>query len=434
MDNDNIREIVFDALMLIDDEGKKSHLVIREVLDKYDYLNSADKNFIKRVTEGTVQKRITLDWVLNKFADRPMHMCKPSVREVLRMGAYQILYMDRVPDSAACDEAVKVCVHKCRKEFSGFVNAVLRKVSTEKENVLDFDSIENEVKRLSVKYSLPENIVLMLTKEQDNAEALIDALAKERPTVVRILKPEREEELLRAWKEEGVRIEKSPHLEYVYRLGGVKGVASLPGFRGGMLYFQDESSMLCVRKALEDINDNPVIIDLCAAPGGKTMYAAELLNGKGTIRSFDVSEEKVSLLKQNAQRLGFKNVSCSVNNARKFNDEYKEIADLVIADVPCSGIGVMSRKSDLKYHITNEGMAELCKLQKEIILNAADYVRPGGVLCYSTCTIHQAENEKAVKYLLKNRPEFTLEYEKQLRPDVDDTDGFYIAKLRKNNV
>lgn len=432
MEHENIREIAFEALMAIDTEGKKSHLVIREVLDKYDYLGVLDKNFIKRLVEGTVQKRITLDWVLDSFAERPMRMCKPDVREVLRMGAYQILYMDRVPDSAACDEAVKLCVRKCRKELSGFVNAVLRKVVDHKEGILDFSTITDPVKRLSVEYSLPENIVLILKKEQKDPESLIKALSEERPTCVRILKPEKEEELLKAWDGEEIQYSPSKYIPHAYRLKGVHGVSKLPGFKEGLVYLQDESSMICVTEALKGVPEDPLVIDLCAAPGGKTMYAAEMLQGRGTIQAYDVSSEKVKLLRENADRLKLKNVHAAVNNAAEYRESYKETADLVIADVPCSGLGVVMRKSDLKYHVTNEGMTSLCKLQKEILLNAAEYVKPGGILCYSTCTIHEAENEKAVKYLLKNRDDFTLEYERQLRPDVDDTDGFFIARLKKN--
>ena len=430
--SENVREIVFDALMLIDEEGRKSHLVVREVLNKYDYLDNADKNFIKRLTEGTVQKRITLDYVLDGFAERKMAKCKPAVREILRMAAYQILFMERVPDSAACDEAVKLCNKRSRKELSGFVNAVLRKVSENKDRALIFDDIEDPVIKLSVKYSLPEELVRLLTKEYDDGEALIAALSLERPTVVRIVDPSETDKIENAWKEKGISFVKSPIIENAYRLEGFHGAGELPGFDEGLVYIQDESSMLCVRTALEDAPPDPVILDLCAAPGGKSVYMAELLKGRGSIRSFDVSEEKVALLKMNMERLQFENVTCEVNDASLRREDLMESADIVVADVPCSGIGVISRKSDIKYNITNEGMAELCALQKKIALNAADCVKPGGLLVYSTCTLHKAENERTVRYILKNRPEFSLETERTLRPDRDDTDGFFVARLRKN--
>lgn len=425
------REIVFDALMLITNDGRKSHLVIREVLNKYDYLDNTDKNFIKRLTEGTVQKLITLDYGLDMFSERKMNRCKPAIRTILRMAAYQILFMERVPDSAACDEAVKLCNKRSRKELSGFVNAVLRKLSENKEQVFLFDNITDKVTRLSVKYSVPEHIVSMFIKEQDAPEELLRGLTEERPTVVRITDETKEMEILKQFDNAGIEYAKSPLVEHAYRLKSFHGVNELPGFSEGIVYIQDESSMLCVKEALKTDEKEPVIIDVCAAPGGKTMYIAELLKGHGTIRSFDVSEEKVQLLRDNNERLGYTNITCEVQDGSEYRADLKETADIVICDVPCSGLGVISRKSDIKYNVTNEGMAELCNLQKQIALNAADYVKKGGILMYSTCTVHKAENQKAVKYILNNRPEFVLEYDRQLRPDIDGTDGFYLARLRK---
>lgn len=429
--NTDTREIVFDALMLITEDGRKSHLVIRDVLNKYDYLENADKNFIKRLTEGTIQKMITLDYAVDLFSDKKISKCKPAIRIILRMAAYQILFMERVPDSAACDEAVKLCNKRSRKELSGFVNAVLRKLSENKENALCFDDITDKVLRLSVKYSVPEHLVAMFIKEQTEPETLLQGLTEERPTVVRITDEEKESELLKRFDEAGIEYIKSPLVEHAFRLKGFHGVSELPGFSEGLVYIQDESSMICVREAIKDTPEAPTVIDVCAAPGGKTMYLAELLKGQGSIQSFDVSEEKVELLRENTERLGYSNITCGVQDGSEYREDLKETADIVICDVPCSGLGVISRKSDIKYNVTNEGMAELCNLQKKIAVNAADYVKKGGVMIYSTCTIHKAENQKAVKYILSNRPEFVLEYEKQLRPDKDDTDGFYIARLRK---
>ena len=426
--SENIREIVFDCLLKVDEEGHKSHLVIREVLDKYDYLDNTDKNFIKRLFEGTIQKRITLDHVINRYSSKPVEKCKSAVKEILRMGAYQILYMDRVPDSAVCDEAVKLCIKRSRKEFSGFVNAVLRKLSREKENALCFDDIADNTLRLSVKYSLPEWLVRMLTKEQKNGEELIASLEKERPTTVRIT--DDPEGVLKAWEKAGLSFAKRPEIENVYDISGFHGMESVPGFLEGKIYVQDLSSMISVKKAYEGFEDAENVLDICAAPGGKSMYMAQLLKGKGHITSCDISDEKVDLIRKNAERLNYKNIDFVKNDATIYNEAFKDSFDIVIADVPCSGLGVISRKSDIKYRMSNELMADIVALQKEIADNVKLYVKKGGVLLYSTCTIHKAENERIVKYITKDET-FVLEEDKQFLPNVDDTDGFYYARLRR---
>lgn len=428
--SENIREIVFDSLLLWEKEKRKSHLLIREVLDKYDYLNNSDKNFIKRLFEGTIQKMITLDYCLNKYSDREIKKCKPEIRVILRMSAYQILYMDRVPDSAAINEAGNICKKRSRKELLGFVNAVLRKLSENKEKVTDFSTIEDRLGRLSVTYSQPEDIVKLFIKEIEKPEELLESLSKERPTVARILS-ENKDEILSDWEKKGISFAKSSISEDAYILENVHGIADLPGFNEGKVYIQDESSMLCVKKALENEKRPLALLDLCAAPGGKTVMAASLLDNESTILSCDVSDNKVSLIKENIERLGFTNVSFKVNDATVYNEEFFEAFDVVICDVPCSGLGVLQRKSDIKYRITNEEMKEICDLQKSIADNAVKYVKKGGVLLYSTCTIHKAENEKAVKRIL-SKENFSVEYEKQLLPHIDNTDGFYIAKLRKH--
>lgn len=430
--SENIREIVFDCLCETDERDKKSHLVMREVLDKYDYLDNSDKNFIKRLFEGTVQKEITLDYILNRFSTKPMDKCKPEIREILRMGAYQILYMDRVPDSAAVDEAVNLCNSRSRRELSGFVNAVLRKVSADKETVFSFDNIEDREERLSVKYSLPRWIVKMLVKEQKNPEELIEALNNPRPTVVRIIGGKNENKLLKEWADKGIEFIPSKRIPHVYEISGFHGMNEVPGFLEGLLYIQDESSMLAVREALKNHGADPKVLDLCAAPGGKSIYALELLEGRGHVTSLDVSPEKVRLIRDNISRLGFENVDYDVNDASYFREEFENRYDIVICDVPCSGLGVISRKSDIKYKISNEGMITLCALQKDIVANAVKYVKPGGVLLYSTCTIHKAENEKMAKYIV-NQFGFEQVYEKQLLPNIDNTDGFYFAVLTKKS-
>ena len=436
MDNDkNLRVIVFDSLMECLKNGRKSHILIKDVLDKYDYLDNTDKNFIKKLFEGTIEKMITLDHVLDECSSKPMSKCKFEIKLILEMAAYQILFMDRVPDSAACDEAVKLCKKKSREELSGFVNGVLRALVRRKDELLKFDSIEPLSTRMSVKYSVPEWIVSMMIKEivgKDpvKADKFFKVLTDKRPTVVRITDIDKESDILSKWDEKKINYVKSEKSERVYRLFDHGSVSEIPGFGEGLLYIQDESSMMAVKEAVSFCPNAKTMLDLCSAPGGKGIYALELLGRDAEGILADVSEEKVALINDNLQRLNIKNATSVINDATILKEEFIDRFDMVIADVPCSGLGVISRKSDLKYNISNEGMAEICKLQKEIIDKAMGYVKKDGILLYSTCTLHKAENEKMRAYIM-DKGGFELLSEKRLCPDSDDTDGFFFAVFKK---
>ena len=436
MDNDkNLRVIVFDSLMECLKNGRKSHILIKDVLDKYDYLDNTDKNFIKKLFEGTIEKMITLDHVLDECSSKPMSKCKFEIKLILEMAAYQILFMDRVPDSAACDEAVKLCKKKSREELSGFVNGVLRALVRRKDELLKFDSIEPLSTRMSVKYSVPEWIVSMMIKEivgKDpvKADKFFKALTDKRPTVVRITDKDKESDILSKWDKKKINYVKSEKSERVYRLFDHGSVSEIPGFGEGLLYIQDESSMMAVKEAVSFCSNAKTMLDLCSAPGGKGIYALELLGRDAEGILADVSEEKVALINDNLQRLNIKNATSVINDATILKEEFIDRFDMVIADVPCSGLGVISRKSDLKYNISNEGMAEICKLQKDIVDKAMGYVKKEGILLYSTCTLHKAENEKMRAYIM-DKGGFELLSEKRLCPDSDDTDGFFFAVFKK---
>lgn len=439
------REIVFDALLTLETTESKSHLLIRDVLSKYDYLDLRDKAFIKNLYEGTISKKITLDYVLNKLSKKPMEKCKPAIRVILRMSAYQILFMDKIPDSASCDEAAKLVKKKSFENFVPFVNGILRNLCDKKEELLSFDCINDKVTRLSVKYSYPEWIVRMFNKEQSDVEALLKAMEEVKPTCVKILDASIEEKLLFLWKEKGINVKKSKFIENAFLLSGFDGLNSVPGFLEGKLLIQDESSMLSSKAGGVKPGCDLTVIDTCAAPGGKSAFIASLMFPKGKVLSFDVSELKVSLIRENMERLGLTNVTTKVFDATVFNPELEETADVVIADVPCSGLGVMARKSDIKYNVSNEAMKDICDLQKAIVSNVFKYVKKGGVFIYSTCTIHKAENEKMVKFIEENLPLkgdslkpflpelFSVNREKdyaiQLLPNIDGTDGFFVARF-----
>lgn len=445
--SENIREIILDTLNTLETTDKKSHLLIRDVLDKFDYLDLRDKAFFKRVTEGTITNRITLDYVLNQYSKKQMDKCKPLIRSLLRMSAYQILFMDKVPDNAVCDEAVKLCRKRSFEEFCPFVNGVLRSVCKNKAECLDFSKIDDDILRLSIEYSVPEWMVRMFKKEQPEVESLLRAFKIIRPTAVRIKNSEDTKALLEAFDKAGITYSKSTIIDDAYLIDNFEGAELLPGFSEGKLIIQDESSMLVSLATGIKSGDDLTVIDTCAAPGGKTSAIASLMYPNGKVISCDVSLQKVSKIEENIERLALSNVKPLVQNALEYNENLFESADVLICDVPCSGLGVIGKKSDIRYNVTNESMKEICDLQKAIMKNVYRYLKPGGILIYSTCTIHKAENEKMVKFILENLPfeaeslkpylpkmfegEREAENYIQLRPDKDGTDGFFIARFRR---
>lgn len=441
--SENVRELVVNTLLELEEEGRKSHLLIRDVLDKFDYLDAKDKAFYKRLTEGTISDRITLDYVIDKYSKKPVSKLKPIIRAILRMSAYQILFMEKVPDSAACDEAVKLVKKHSRPEFTGFVNGILRNISKEKERALDFSDIKEKSVYLSVKYSCPEWIVKMFLKEQKNTEAILEGMSEVRPTCVHVLR--HTDDYLGKWKQMEIKVTPGKLVKDSFYLENFEGLESVPGFLEGDILVQDESSSIS-SLATGTIGKDVKVLDVCAAPGGKSCFTASKLGEKGSIVSCDVSEQKVALITENAERLGL-DIEAVVQDATEFVSEWEETFDVIICDVPCSGLGVMGRKSDIKYNISNEGMKDICELQKSIVSNVYRYLKKGGVFVYSTCTIHKAENEKMVKYIEENlslkgdslKPFVPVLFTKerpsenyiQLLPGIDGTDGFFVARFVK---
>lgn len=429
---ENAREIVLDTLLEIERNKVYSNQLIKAVLDKYDYLEAQDKRFIKRLAEGCIERKIELDYYLNQFSTVPVNKMKPLIRCLMRMGVYQILYMDSIPDSAACNEAVKLAAKRKFTNLKGFVNGVLRKIVTNKEDLPLPDRKKEPLSYLSVKYSMPEWIVALWLEEYEEETVLrmLEALESIHPVSIRFRKSLSEAErqsVLRKWEKRGALVKASELLPYVYTVEGVDGISSLEGFAEGLFTVQDVSSALSVEAA--QIKDTDVVMDICAAPGGKTMLAAEL--GKEVL-SRDVSEYKVAKIAENCERMQIVNkVTTQVWDATVADEEKYESADVVLMDVPCSGLGVMGKKRDIKYHVTPESMESLLELQKQIVESSWQYVKKGGTLLYSTCTIHEKENQDRVRWICENLP-FTLEEEKQILPGVLEADGFYYARLRRS--
>lgn len=425
---ENTREIVLDTLLEVERNHVFFHQLIKSVLDKYDYLDSQDKRFIKRLAEGCVERQIELDYYLNQYSTVPVHKMKPLIRCVLRMGVYQIIYMDKIPDAAACNEAVKLAVKRKFVNLKGFVNGVLRKIARDKERL---PMPKDKLEYLSVKYSMPEWIVAMWLEDygREDTRRILEALADIHPISVRFRKSmtqQQREEYLEQWRNEGVIATRSEEIPYVYTLEAVDGVSSLAGFEEGAFIVQDVSSVLCVEAA--NLKSTDKCMDICAAPGGKTMLAAEMA---AEVLARDVSEHKVELIIQNLERMQLTDkVVTEVWDATVEDETKHGQMDVVLMDVPCSGLGVMGKKRDIKYHVTPESLESLTELQKQIVDSSWQYVKEGGVLMYSTCTIHKKENQEMVRWICENYP-FELEEERQILPGFVKADGFYYARLRR---
>ena len=445
----NTRDLVLSMLKEIYAGNEFSHILIRQVLDKYDYLEGNEKAFIKRLTEGTLERTIELDYVINQFSNTPVNKMKPLIRALMRMSVYQILYMDSVPDSAVCNEAVKLAALHKFTSLKGFVNGVLRNVVRNKEQI-SYPEKEKDLKKyLSIMYSLPEWMVEHFIGEhgKEKSEKICEGLLRERPVTVRLkekMSTEDTKQLLENWEKQGIQVLKHPYLSYAYSLEKTEGVKNMEGFEEGLFQVQDVSSMLVSQVA--GIKEGMQILDVCAAPGGKATHAAEKLQGTGQVIARDLTEYKVDFLLENADRLQLSNLWAEEWDACVWDESKEEWADVLFCDAPCSGLGIMGKKRDIKYRLTPDSLQEVCKLQRQILKTVWKYVKKDGILMYSTCTINKEENEKQVQWIVENLPFEVVsikeelpnevkadegEYGLQLLPGVHETDGFFLCKLRR---
>lgn len=443
----NTRELILGILLEVNKEGQYSHLVIRSTLEKYQYLEKQERAFITRVCEGTLEYKIRLDYILNQFSTVPAEKMKPVIRELLRSSVYQILYMDSVPDSAVCNEAVKLARKKGFYNLTGFVNGVLRKIAREYGSIR-FPGKDQPEEYLSVIYSMPRWLVQRFLEQYgfEKTEKMLESFLKEKPTTIRIREYLVDKKaVLESLERQQVTVEKAPYIENAYYLKNYDYLPALEAFRMGTVQVQDVSSMLV--GDIADPKEGDYVIDLCAAPGGKTLCIADKLKGTGRVDARDISRSKTDLIRENAIRQSFLNVVVSEKDASQLDSDSLEKADILIADVPCSGLGVMGRKTDIKYKMNPAKIQELAGLQRQILEQASTYVKPGGTLIYSTCTITNEENLDNVKWFTEHFPyelesldpylckelqsETTAKGYLQLLPGVHQCDGFFIARMKR---
>lgn len=404
------RSVAVYSLMQILEEKRLSHIVLKAALSEHSDFEMRDRAFVTRLVEGTLEYTIQLDFILNQISKVHTKNMEPLIRTVLRMGSYQILYLDRVPDSAAINEAVELVKSQDDKLFflSGFVNGVLRSVSRDKEII--FQNLAHTGKTPAyIRFSVPLWMYDALKKKYGREEA---------------------ERMLR-WFLEG---EKANYVRFrdgrTEKLEG--DIVHTEAFRSGEITIQDYASQQVGLEAAPKKGD--YVVDVCAAPGGKSCHVAALLEGSGHVDARDLSEAKVSLIRENIVRQQLTNITAGVWDARKpdpslLDREGHGRADIVIADLPCSGLGILGKKPDIRFRASREGIRELQKLQREILQTVSRYVKPGGRLLYSTCTLTQEENEDNRDYIEKELG-LRLEKERTFLPG-QPSDGFYLTVFRK---
>ena len=390
----NLREIILGMLMEVTEGEAYSHVTLAQTLEKYQYLDKRDRAFLSRVTEGTLENLIQIDYIIECFSKVPIYNMKPVIRNILRMSIYQLKFMDSVPDRAVVNEAVRIAQKHGFYNLKGFVNGVLRAAARGMDEVSYPKAEDNPLEYLSIRYSMPQWILKSWIDQFGfgDVEKICASFQTERPTTVRIrTQNASREEIISSLASEGVTVQQHPYLDYALKISGYNYLQALTAFREGWIYVQDVSSMLVCEIAAPNWGD--YCIDVCAAPGGKSLHLADRLKGSGYVEARDISEHKVERMEENIDRLNIINMQAAIKDATEFDQKSFHKADIVLCDVPCSGLGVIGKKQDIKYKMNPTRQEELVRIQRRILGVSQNYVKPGGVLIFSTCTIGVDENQ-----------------------------------------
>ena len=422
----NIRSIALKVLNRCVSAEQYSNLALDAVLRR-EALSAADRGLLTALVYGTIERQITLDYQIDALAARGTGKLDLETRNLLRLGLYQLAYLDRVPDHAAVHETVELAPRRTK----GFVNAILRAFLRAEKRIALPDAEREPIAYLSVRYSFLPALCEIFAERfgMERTESLLAAFNRQPPLTLRVntLKCTREQ-LLEKLLAAGLRAEPTAESQTGIRVSGAP-VSELPGFTEGLFFVQDEASQLCV-EAL-DARAGMTVLDACACPGSKSFGAAADMQNKGRVVSCDLHQNKLSLVKGGAERLGISIIETQARDAREPNAAWSGAFDRVLCDVPCSGFGVFAKKPELRYKDPQKSAA-LPEIQRAILENASTHVKTGGSLVYSTCTVLPEENGENVVRFLASHPEFTLMRDRTLYPDVDDTDGFYFAVMRRS--
>jgi len=423
------RETALKALYDIEINGTFTNAALNSALSGAE-LEAHDRGFVTELIYGVVSNKTAIDFIISKYSKIKIKKMTPWVLSILRMGIFQIYYMDKIPHSAACNEAVKLAKKYSHRAGSGFVNGVLRSFAREVEN-FEFPKEKGDAEYLSLKYSYPIWMTEKLTAEYgaERCRKIYEENSKAHGVFLRVntLKTSTDE-LIERLKSEDVNCEKT-HIDGCLQVTGRLSIDKSPAYRDGLYSLQNISSQMAVKTLAPKPGDT--VIDMCAAPGGKSCAIAEKMKNDGRILSFDVFEHKIDLIKKSAQRLGIDIIDARLQDGTVCLTELENSADCVLADVPCSGLGVIHKKPDIKWRRTEEDIEELCQIQKEILKTAAAYVKSGGTLVYSTCTILPEENRLQIEEFLKSHSEFEKLSEEQILTGEMGESGFYICKMMK---
>ena len=425
---DIARNIALEVLYKMDESGAYSNIALDDMLkNNRKALSDRDVSLISQIVYGVTTWKLTLDEIIKKYSSIKLKKISIWIINILRMGIYQIIFLDKIPKSAAVNECVNLAKRYGHKASSGFVNAILRKVSPDDYLQL-FDVKLPKAEMISKTNVLILSILSIISSSFDTCDRLATT----------------KKELEEIFNKNSIQYEEG-ELDDFLILNKAKNIENIEGFKEGLFTVQDESAGLtCL---VLNPKEGQMVLDACSAPGGKTTYMAEIMKNTGNIIAWDVYEHRINLINENANRLGLKNINTSINDASIYNENYKEKFDKILLDVPCLGIGVIRRKPDIKWQRKQEDVYEISKLQYKILETCSKYLKPGGELVYSTCSILKKENEDVILKFLENNKDFEIkkldsnkwnEYIKEekyfsIKPDKKH-DGFFICKLHKNNI
>ena len=442
----NIRNSAFKVLLAVERGGAYSAIALNNSI-KENNLNSLDASFMTSLVYGTLEKKLTLDYIIKQYSKIPLKKIDLETKTILRMGILQLLFMDKVPESAAVNESVKLAKKRKLQKSAGFINAVLRNITRAEIKYTLPDKNKNRIYYYSVKYSCPEEIINLWIKSygEENAVGILKSLSG-RPALnarVNTLKTT-PNELIKELESENVKAEISEIESSALVIRGTGSIENLKAFKEGKIYIQDISSQLCVKA----LNPKPrdIMIDVCSAPGGKSFTSAQYMQNRGKILAYDIHPHKLKLIDKTAKRLGINIIFTDVRDAE--NDKRDlPLADKVLCDVPCSGLGIMSRKPEIRYkdNLFNPG---LYNLQYNILCNSSRFTAVGGILVYSTCTLNPSENNKNAERFLEEHKDFepykidlnvnrTIDEKENMLtifPHNNPCDGFFISAFRRKSL
>lgn len=450
---DKVRDAALKAVFEVLEKGAYTNIAINNLLKETSF-SPLERRFITEIVNGTIKNKLTLEWIRDSFASKKK--IEPWINYIILTGIYQIIYLDKVPVSAACNESVNLAKKYGNPGSVKFVNGVLRNIARNLDKISYPDIQVDPVLHISVVYSHPKWLIKRWIEEYGIEETI--ALCKynnsRSSNIIRVntLKIQ-VDELMTLLINKGIDVNRALYAPEGLEITNFEQIDKIEAFAQGLFIMQDEASMLVARC----LNPAPysIIIDACAAPGSKTTHLAQLTCDKSTILAFDIHDHKLKLIEHNAKRLGINSIKTQKQEAQRIGNLFEKKIDYLLLDVPCSGLGVLRRRADLRWRKNQQQIKELSKLQLEIIEGAAKCLKPGGVLVYSTCTMTYEENYNVVEKFLKNNPDFSfnsllpyLPYEItkdphlyhtakigyiQILPQRHNMDGFFIARMSRES-